>query len=246
VGAATLAHELMRDLQPLDNSPRSDLHAEPISKTTERDRIFALVRVVRERDILTAEHSRRVATYARRLARALGYNRTQAHHFALLGLLHDVGKAWLPNSLLEKSEPLTEEEYRDIQQHTINGEMIVRGFDLPEWLALGVGHHHEAFDGSGYPDGWAGDQIPYAARLISVVDAFDVITSDRPYKQAATCAVALDAIERDAGTKLDPEIARVFVDLAQAHPSFVLPQRLCVVSSHSARNAAWVQVATGF
>ncbi len=233
-----------------EHEQRIDSHLTPaeVSATSERDRLFALVNVIRERDVLTAEHSRRVATYAQRLARALGHDRAQAHDFGLLGLIHDVGKVWITDGILKKTGPLTQDEYRAIQQHAPSGGSIVSGYDLPAWLAQGVRHHHEAHDGSGYPDGLAGDAIPYAARIIAVVDAFDVITSDRPYKQAVAFDIALDAIARDAGTKLDPLIARSFVEMA-AHwpqPHFVVPPRLCIVASRTNADAAWVQIATGF
>jgi HD-GYP domain-containing protein (c-di-GMP phosphodiesterase class II) len=221
----------------------SHLLPESVSGFSARERLFNVVQVVRERDILTFEHSRRVAIYARRLARALGHTGDDAQQYALLGLVHDAGKIMIGEAILNKCGALTPAEIDEIRQHATIGALLIAGYDLPEFFTPAVRHHHEAYNGSGYPKHLCGDAIPEAARLIAIVDAFDVITSARPYKVAETSlTVALDTIAADAGRQFDPEMARVFVDVARQRPHFIVPARLCAVKTGTARD----QIATDF
>lgn len=211
---------------------------------TANERISLLIRAIRERDILTFEHSRRVAIYARRLARALGYTHAEARRFALLGLIHDVGKMWM-GDILKKTTALTPEEYNRIKDHAFIGYKLALGYDLPHFYADAIHHHHEMYDGNGYPERLSGEEIPSASRLIAVVDAFDVITSARPYKMAESLEEALVEIEDDAGKHFDPLLAATFITVAKRHPSFLVPPRICVVPWGEKSNA-WYQIVTGF
>lgn len=234
--------------EPIPREERLDRHLTPerVSASTDRERLFAIVNTVRQRDLLTFEHARRVAIYAQRLARMLGYARVDARQFALAGMLHDAGKIWIPSSILEKTGPLTPTEYDRIREHVIIGEHMAEGYDLPEFYRVALRHHHEAYNGSGYPDNLHGEAIPLVARLLAVVDAFDVITSERPYKKAATLATALAEIEQGLGQQFDPMIGRAFIKLAQLQPNFLVAARLCVVPWNGPLPAVWYQVATGY
>lgn len=234
-------------LTPIPRDQRPDRHLTPeaVSFSTVSDRIFGLVRVVRERDLLTFEHSRRVAIYAQRLARALGLDRAQARQCALAGLLHDAGKVWMPQDILNKRGPLTSAEYAKIQAHALIGERLITSQDIPEFFAQATRSHHEAFDGRGYPDGLIGEAIPWGARLVAIADTFDVITSDRPYKVVASVATALAEIARGRGSQFDPLMVDTFVALAAAQPQFLALPRICAVEWNGARSAAY-QIATGF
>ncbi len=227
---------------------RLDHHILPehVSTLDDRQRIFAIVEAVRQRDILTFEHSRRVAIYAQRLARCLGYGRAEAEQFALAGQIHDAGKFWITDAILKKTGTLSDDEFATIRAHTIIGERLALAYDLPAFYTQAARHHHENFDGTGYPDALSGEQIPFVARLLAVVDAFDVITSERPYKEPATIAVALAELERMAGTQFDPALARAFIDLTGGQEAFIVPARICVVQWNPEHAGAWYRIATEF
>lgn len=231
---------------PHQERPDLDISPTEVSDFDERQRIFAVINSVRERDILTFEHSRRVAIYAQRLARALGMGRAEAARYALAGRLHDAGKSWIADTILNKTGELTPTEYDTIRAHVLIGERLAEAYDLPPLFGQAARSHHEAFDGSGYPDGLSGTEIPYVARVLAVVDAFDVMTSDRPYREATGIAVALAEMERGASHQFDPDIARTFIPLTKGDENFIVPARLCVVPLNRAPVGAWYQIATHF
>jgi putative nucleotidyltransferase with HDIG domain len=214
----------------------SHLKISHISETTEIERLCTLIDIVRERDLRTYEHSWRVAIYARRLAHALGYDRQMARDYARIGLLHDAGKIWIGESLLNKRDLLTHDEHLKIRDHAVFGAQMISGYDLPTSFMPGVRHHHEAYDGSGYPDGLAGEDIPDAARLVAIVDAYDVITSGRPYNTAASPDIALSEITMGAGKQFDPHMVEAFVRMNPARADFVLPISLDVPATGTARD----------
>jgi HD-GYP domain-containing protein (c-di-GMP phosphodiesterase class II) len=232
----------------MPQNERLDNHIRPaqVSQLDDRQRIFAIVETVRQRDILTFEHSRRVAIYAQRLARRLGCGRDEAEHFALAGQIHDAGKSWITDGILKKTGALSDDEFATIRAHTIIGERMAAAYDLPAFFTQAVRHHHENFDGTGYPDGLSGDAIPFVARVLAVVDAFDVITSERPYKEPAKIAVALNELERMAGTQFDPEIARAFIDITGGQETFIVPARICAVPWNPQQSGVWYRIATEF
>ena len=191
--------------------------------------VHALAASIRERDRITYEHSRRVATYAQRLARHLGWSRRLAHDLALAALVHDLGKTWIVNAVLHKPSALSPDERLDMERHPIIGARILEAYGAPAFLMDAVRHHHEAFDGRGYPDGLAGETIPIAARLLTIADVFDALTSERPYKAGMEAADACARIERGAGTYFDPQVVCAFLALVAQHPAFVLPRHSCPV-----------------
>jgi putative nucleotidyltransferase with HDIG domain len=166
----------------------------------------ALVATLDARDRYTAGHSEAVATYARAIAEGLRLPEKQQQLAFLCGLVHDVGKVGLPAGLLEKPGPLTLEERRQMEQHAVIGERILANVDDYKEIAQVVRHHHERIDGHGYPDGLSGDEIPILSRIIAVADAFDAMTSDRPYRDSMPQRTARLRLAQAAGTQFDATV----------------------------------------
>lgn len=178
--------------------------------------IQALAAAVDAKDPYTQGHSTRVAEYAARLASWTGASQSDIDLVHTTGTLHDVGKIGVPDSILQKPGRLDDEERRVMETHPVLGEVIVKKAPQLALSLPGVRHHHERWDGGGYPDGLAGEAIPYVARILAVADTYDAMTSDRPYRKGMAPETALAEIERGAGTQFDPELARAFADLMRA------------------------------
>jgi putative nucleotidyltransferase with HDIG domain len=170
----------------------------------------ALVATLDARDRYTAGPSPAVATYAQDIAARLGLSAQQAQMAHLCGLVHDIGKVGLPPGLLEKPGPLTLEERRLMEKHPVIGEHILTKVDDYEEIARIVRHHHERIDGNGYPDCLADDEIPLVSRIIAVADAYDAMTSDRPYRDAMPSHVARLRIAQGVGTQFDTAVVAAF------------------------------------
>ena len=170
----------------------------------------ALVATLDARDQYTAGHSAAVAIYARDIARRMGLPEEQQELVHLCGLVHDIGKIGLPAGLLEKPGPLTLEERRQMEQHSEIGERILRNVDDYSEIADVVRSHHERIDGMGYPDGIHSDEIPLLARIIGVADAYDAMTSDRPYREALPSRVARMRLAQAVGTQFDTGVVAAF------------------------------------
>lgn len=189
--------------------------------------LLSLAHSIRERDIVTYEHSRRVATYAQRIARYLGWNRRDARDLALAALVHDLGKTWMKNDILMKAAALSADERRTMERHPIIGARILIGCDVHPFYVETVLYHHEAWDGHGYPSGRKGEEIPLSARILTIADVFDVLTSQRPYKEPLSLEAARERLLLDTGTCFDPRIIQAFLQLLETQPHFLLPQHLC-------------------
>ncbi|GAC1629490.1 MAG: hypothetical protein NVS4B11_28390 [Ktedonobacteraceae bacterium] len=187
--------------------------------------ILSFAKSIQERDVVTYEHSRRVATYVQRLARYLGWSRREARDLALAALVHDLGKTWIANDILNKSGALSEEERRKMERHPVIGARILIGCDVHPFYVETVLYHHEAWNGRGYPAGLQGEAIPISARILTIADVYDVLTSWRPYKDALSTADARKCILADSETAFDPLIVDAFVHLLDISPSFALPQQ---------------------
>jgi putative nucleotidyltransferase with HDIG domain len=170
----------------------------------------ALVATLDARDQYTAGHSAAVAIYARDIAERMGLSEDETELVHLCGLVHDIGKIGLPAGLLEKPGPLTLEERRQMEQHSEIGERILRNVDDYSEIAEVVRAHHERIDGMGYPDGKPGDEIPLLARIIGVADAYDAMTSDRPYRDALPSRVARMRLAQAVGTQFDTAVVAAF------------------------------------
>lgn len=172
----------------------------------ERERtLTGFVRAVEEKDPYTHRHSERVASMVVELHRELGARPRDLEQRWSAALLHDVGKMAIPTQVLMKDGALTDAEFDLIKAHPGLGAEVVAGIDLLRELTPEIRHHHERVDGRGYPDGLAGSEIPYAARVLAVADAFDAMTSDRPYRKAISTADALAELESTAGSHHDPQ-----------------------------------------
>jgi HD-GYP domain-containing protein (c-di-GMP phosphodiesterase class II) len=176
------------------------------------DILKGLVQAVDTKDRYTKRHSEDVARYAGCIAERLGAEPEFRSALHASALLHDVGKIGIPDGLLRKPAKLTAEEYAALGQHVALGDMIVR--DLPDidLVRAGIRHHHERFDGRGYPDGLAGHEIPLIARIIAVADAFSAMTTTRPYRIALEVDEAVRRLQDAAGTQLDPDLVPFLVE----------------------------------
>lgn len=176
--------------------------------------IFALAAAVEAKDAYTERHTERVADSARQLGEMLGLAEETLDALYRGGMLHDIGKIGVPDSVLLKPGPLSEDEERQMREHPLIGERIVRPLhSMAEVLPI-VRHHHEHFDGSGYPDGLAGEAIPLIARIVAVCDAFDALVTTRPYRGRLNTVDAVMILMRGAGRQWDPELVRLLADRA--------------------------------
>jgi ribonuclease P protein subunit RPR2 len=175
-----------------------------------RDSYFATVRAltnaVEARDAYTGKHAERVAAYALEIGSAIGQRWAGSPEIEFGFLLHDIGKVAIPDSILHKPEPLTPHERELIQQHPVTGWEIVRQVDFLGAASDVVRHHHEHWDGAGYPDGLAGEGIPLTARVFAVADTLDALTTDRPYRPASPFPEARALIQEACGTQFDPQV----------------------------------------
>jgi HD-GYP domain-containing protein (c-di-GMP phosphodiesterase class II) len=175
--------------------------------------IRGLAQSIDAKDPYTAGHTSRVAQYSVRIAGALGLDDATRREIEHGALLHDIGKIGVPDAVLMKPGPLDDAEWEAMRQHPLFACAILDGVDLSPTVLSMVRHHHENLDGTGYPDHLAGDDLPLPARIARVADAFDAMTSDRPYRDALSLAAARAELRRNAGTQFCPEIVDVFEEL---------------------------------
>lgn len=173
----------------------------------------ALASAIDAKDSYTGDHSTNVEGLAVQVARLLNLPAEILDDVPISARLHDVGKIGVPDVILMKPGPLTPEEWKVMRTHTEQGFEILQKAPLSERVKQAVLHSHERWDGKGYPNGLAGDSIPVIARIVTVVDAYEAMTSDRPYRKALPTEEALARLERDAGSHFDPSVVRVFVQL---------------------------------
>src|SRR4051794_5240035 len=172
--------------------------------------VRALSNAVEARDAYTGKHAERVAAYGMELAREAGLEVADSPQIEFGFLLHDVGKVAVPDAILFKSSALTPEEYTLVMSHPVIGSEILRDVDFLGEGKLVVRHHHERWDGTGYPDGLAGETIPLAARVFAVADALDALTTDRPYRPASSFEHAREEIRAGRGTQFDPAVIAAY------------------------------------
>lgn len=172
-----------------------------------------LTRAIEARDPYTRGHSSRVTDLAEAVACRLGWSEERIASLRVGGPLHDIGKLAVSDEVLCKEGRLDDDELAQIREHPkIGAKLLLRVTALREAIPY-VLYHHERWDGNGYPSGKAGEEIPVEARVLAIADAFDAMTSDRPYRTALTHEEALAEVERCAGTQFDPKIARVFLEV---------------------------------
>ena len=173
----------------------------------------ALANAIDAKDKYTRGHSSRVALYSSRIAKAAGLTEKECEQVYFAALLHDVGKIGIDNDIINKVGKLSEEEFDKIKEHPILGEQILSSIKQAPFLSVGAHHHHERYDGQGYPDGLAGEDIPKIARIIAVADAYDAMTSVRSYREPLSKEQVKEELENGAGTQFDPEFARIMLDI---------------------------------
>jgi putative nucleotidyltransferase with HDIG domain len=172
-----------------------------------------LTGAIEARDPYTRGHSARVTALAEELARRLGWSEERLEGLRVGGWLHDIGKLGVSDEVLQKEGRLDERELAQIREHPRLGvKLLLRTAALRQAIPY-VLYHHERWDGTGYPSGKAGEEIPLEARVLAVADAFDAMTSDRPYRRALTRREALAEVERCSGTQFDPRIVELFLDV---------------------------------
>jgi len=187
-----------------------------------------LARTLAARDIATFEHARRVRRYARALASRVGIvDEEELRTLETAALFHDVGKLAIPDHVLSKAGPLTPEEYEQVKRHAAIGADLLTGLAFPGSLALLVRHHHENWDGTGYPDRLRREDIPAGARALSIADCYDALTSDRPYRRALSHATAMAMMTDRCGSMFDPMMIEAFVSIAESL------QPAALVSAHA-------------
>ncbi|MBO3746478.1 HD-GYP domain-containing protein [Streptosporangiaceae bacterium NEAU-GS5] len=180
--------------------------------------IAALCQAVETKDYYTRGHCTRVSDASSRIAEEIGMGTERLSAIRYAGMLHDVGKLGVPTKVLQKDGDLTEEEFAAVQLHPMRGLEIVRGIDFLDEAFAGIMHHHEKYDGTGYPMGLAAGEIPEFARIISVADAWDSMTSDRAYRKAKSKDEALAELRRGSGTQFDPVMVTAFLRALDRHP----------------------------
>ncbi len=195
-----------------------------------------LAETIEVKDRYMRGHARRVAFYASLLADRLDLNPTELEHIRLSAFLHDLGKVGVPTDLLLRAGALDATERALVEQHPVIGARLIKPLMIPTAISSAIRHHHEWWDGSGYPDGQSGDQIPLAARIIGIVDAFDAMSSDRPYRKALSREVVCDELRRFSGIQFDPELAKQFL--------FVLESGACDIDLELVADAVANAVST--
>jgi len=187
---------------------------------THFETVMAFSEALEARDQYTAGHSRRVMEYSQDIGQRMKLDRQDIEQLKKSALLHDIGKIGIPDIVLHKQTKLTDEEYAIIKSHAEIGATILKYIKSFKNLVPAVYHHHERFDGKGYPQGIKGEAIPLHARIIAIADTFDAMTSNRAYRKALSFKTALSALEQNKNMQFDPCIADVFIEILQESPYY--------------------------
>jgi putative nucleotidyltransferase with HDIG domain len=178
-----------------------------------RGTLTALARAIDAKSPWTAGHSERVTHLALKIGRILGLTQKQLENLEQAGLLHDIGKIGISAKILDKPGKLTDEEYRIICEHPVKGANILQPIEEYAEVMPVAMQHHEWFNGKGYPDGLSGEEISIGARILSVADVFDALTSDRPYREGMSVEIAIERIRESSGIQFDPKVVDAFLKL---------------------------------
>ena len=190
--------------------------------------IKAIVEALDAKDSFTLGRSRRVTFYALQMGEKLGLSKYLIGELELAGLLHDIGMIGVSDEILYKTEKLTPEEYEEIKMHVSHGVRILEDIEQLTEVVDVIKHHHEHYDGSGYPDGLKGNDIPLLSRIIAITDAYDSMISNRVYRKSLTSQEAVNVIKSMSGKQFDPELTEVFID--------ILPKALAKISEFDKRS----------
>lgn len=190
-----------------------------------KDILEAFATAIDAIDKYTRGHSARVAEYSRMIAVKLGKSKKECDEIYYAALLHDVGKIGISGSIIRKKTALDEEEYEAINMHPVMGAEILSGIKGSPYLSLGARHHHEWFDGNGYPDHLAGKDIPEVARIIAVADSYDAMTSRRCYRGPMSQAEVRNELQKGSGTQFDPAFVNIMLHLIDLDKEFEMKER---------------------
>ncbi len=219
-------------LQRLQHILELDLLRKNLEKEVERQEkverlsmqiMLTLAETIDAKDRYTNGHSLRVAGYAREIARRAGKSKQEQKEIYYIGLLHDIGKIGIPNTIINKSSGLTDEEYEIMKDHPQIGADILENMTEIPGLAVGARWHHELYDGTGYPDGLKGEEIPEIARLIGVSDAYDAMTSKRSYRDVMPQETVKEELKKGRGTQFDPFYADIMLQMVEEDTEY----RMC-------------------
>jgi putative nucleotidyltransferase with HDIG domain len=219
----------LREQEAADKERQLERYAADLRETVKQERarahelkrsymatVRALSNAVEARDAYTRKHAERVTAYGMKIARVLGLSVSETAELEFGFLLHDIGKLAIPDSILYKPGRLTAEERALVVQHPVVGAEIVRDIEFLAQPMQVVRYHHERWDGSGYPDGLAGEEIPLSARVFAVADVLDALTSDRPYRRASPLGEARAMIVAESGEHFDPRVIEAFKQIPDA------------------------------
>lgn len=187
--------------------------------------VKALAGAIDAKDTYTNGHSTRVAEYSREIAKRAGFTKTVQDDIYMMGLLHDVGKIGIADTIINKTSKLSDEEYAIIKTHPVKGDKILKNISEFPKLAIGARWHHERFDGRGYPDGIAGDEIPLEARIIAVADAYDAMSSKRSYRDNLPQEIVRGEVEKGMGTQFDPVYAKIMLAMIDEDKNYDMREK---------------------
>lgn len=186
--------------------------------------ITALSEAVDAKDRYTSGHSKRVAEYSYKIAKRLGKSKEELDEIYRAGLLHDVGKIRVPEEIINKTSRLTDEEFNIIKVHPVTGHHILSGISEENTIAIAAKYHHERYDGKGYPNGLHGKHIPEIARIISVADSYDAMSSNRSYRDALPQDIIRKELEKERGKQFDPEITDIMLQLIEEDKEYLMKE----------------------
>lgn len=175
--------------------------------------ILTIAKTVDAKDEYTNQHSERVSEYSVLIARELGFSEEECENLRKAALLHDIGKIGIPDRVLNKPGRLSDEEYALMKSHVTRGAEILKDFTLVDHVIDGTLFHHERFDGTGYPQGLSGEDIPLYGRIIGVADAFDAMTDNRVYRKKLDFDFVIEELKRCSGTQFDPKMVEIMLKL---------------------------------
>lgn len=202
-----------QNLQLIEELETKNVQTHQITMQT----IMTIANTIDAKDGYTKGHSQRVSEYSAVLAQALGMDKEEVDRIRYIALLHDIGKIGVADAILNKPRRLSDTEFSLMKKHTVMGADILKDINSVKDLDVGAKYHHERYDGKGYPEGLAGEEIPYVARIIGIADAYDAMTSNRVYRKRLSDEEVQAEIKRCAGTQFDPHMAETFLGLLREH-----------------------------
>ena len=215
--------------EAVEQSSRREIEAYKLSQLNEHTMFEqtaeALASAIDAKDKYTHGHSSRVAKYSEQIARKAGFSEEECEKIYFAGLLHDVGKIGVPDQIINKEGKLTAEEFAQIKLHPVYGNQILCSINKSPYLSIGAHHHHERYDGHGYPDGLKGEDIPEVARIISVADAYDAMTSKRSYRDPIPQDKVREELVKGIGTQFDPKYAQIMLNLVDQDTDYMMKER---------------------